>query len=56
VRLRDAVRARIKTTKLVRMLCLAARMIELAVFLKRMNRLSMEMAGQARKTAPRGVG
>jgi hypothetical protein len=53
VLLRDAVRTLMKATLLIRKRDLKARMKEPQVFLKRMNRLSMEMAKQARRAGSR---
>lgn len=53
VLLRDAVRTLMKATMLIRKRGLRARMKEPEVFLKRMNRLSMEMAKQARRAGSR---
>ena len=53
VLLRDAVRTLMKATRLIRKRGLKARMKEPEVFLKRMNRLSMEMSKQARRAGSR---
>ena len=53
VLLRDAVRTLMKATILIRRRGLRVRMKEPEVFLKRMNRLSMEMAKQARRAGSR---
>jgi len=53
VLLRDAVRTLMKAAVLIRKRGLKARMKEPEVFLKRMNRLSMEMAKQARRAGSR---
>ncbi len=53
VLLRDAVRTLMKATRLIRKRGLKVRMKEPEVFLKRMNRLSMEMSKQARQILDR---
>ena len=53
VLLRDAVRTLMKATRLIRKRGLKVRMKEPEVFLKRMNRLSMEMSKQARRAGSR---
>jgi hypothetical protein len=53
VLLRDAVRTLRKATMLIRKRGLKVRMKEPEVFLRRMNRLSMEMSKQARRTGSR---
>ena len=53
VLLRDAVRTLVKATILIRQRGLKVRMKEPEVFLRRMNRLSMEMAKQGRRAGSR---
>jgi hypothetical protein len=53
VLLRDAVRTLMKATMLIRQRGLKVRMKEPEVFLRRMNRLSMAMAKQGRRSGPR---
>jgi hypothetical protein len=53
VLLRDAVRTLMKATMLIRKQGMKVRMKEPEVFLKRMNRLSMEMTKQARRAGSR---
>lgn len=53
VLLRDATRTLMKATMLIRKRGLKARMKEPAVFLKRMNQLSMEMTKQGRRSGSR---
>jgi hypothetical protein len=53
VLLRDAVRTLMKATTLIRKRGLKVRMKEPGVFLRRMNRLSMEMAKQGRRAGSR---
>jgi hypothetical protein len=53
VLLRDAVRTLMKATMLIRKRGLKVRMKEPKVFLRRMNRLSMEMSKQARRAGSR---
>ena len=53
VLLRDAVRTLMKATRLIRKRGLKVRMKEPEVFLRRMNRLAMEMSQQARRAGSR---